>query len=343
MLVSMGIKEIAEHAGVSSTTVSLALNGRKGVSDATRLRIAEIAEKLDYRVPSERANLTTKLGTIVFAKIRRHGLILNQDQHSFILDYIEGINKGIRNTGYSFEISTQRIQSITEFVQNINYHQPKGLIVLGTELTGDDIISLKKISVPYVVIDTYFEHIAADYVDMANVAALHEIIGHLAVTRHREIGMVTCSIKSGNVIMREKGFKLALEHYGMDSGPHSLIEVQPGFDGAYAVMSRFLNNNGKLPMALFCYNDIAAFGVIKALKEHHVLVPKDISVIGFDDLPMSSMMDARLTSYRIPNREIGSLAVSTILKRISSKAEHSPTGMLVSGKLVSRDSVIKRM
>ncbi len=338
----MGIKEIAEEAGVSSTTVSLALNGRKGVSSITRNRILEIADKLNYRIPSDRIMPRPALGTILFAKIRKHGLILNQDQHSFILDYIEGINKGIRNTGYSFEIHTQQIQSIAAFVQDINARKPKGLIVLGTELTCDDIISLKRLDVPYVVIDTYFEHIASDYVDMANIPALHEIIGHFVATRHQDIGMATCKIKSGNVVMRERGFKLALEYYRLTYRDHSMIVLQPGFDGAYTSMLNHLEQNGALPQALFCYNDIAAYGVIKALKEHGISVPEDISIAGFDDLPMSFMMDAQLTSYHIPNKEIGALAASTILKRVTEKGSHHPTGILVGGTLVKRDSVAYR-
>ena len=92
----MGIKEIAAEAGVSKTTVSLALNGHKGVSDETRTRILEIARRMNYRLPSERIVHQESKGFIMFARLSKHGLILNRDQSSFIVDYIDSIKEIVR-------------------------------------------------------------------------------------------------------------------------------------------------------------------------------------------------------------------------------------------------------
>lgn len=108
-------------------------------------------------------------------------------------------------------------------------------------------------------------------------------------------------------------------------------------------MKACLGEGRKIPEGLFCYNDVAAFGVIKAFKEAGIKVPKDVSVVGFDDLPMSSMMEPHLSSVRVSNRQIGSSAAEILIERLETKKNHFPTGLLVSGSLIKRDSVARRI
>ncbi|MCF7929413.1 MAG: LacI family transcriptional regulator [Spirochaetales bacterium] len=338
----MGIKEIAELAGVSKTTVSLALNGHKGVSSKTRTRITRIAKDMNYQLPANKSSQRSYHGVIVFTKLRKHGLILTEDQNSFILHYIDGINHAVKNYGYTFEISTQNVnsmESMESFASGINMKQPKGVIVLGTELDSADVLALDGLEVPYVIIDTYFGQLSANFVNMANVAAVHNIIEHFSITGHTDISMITCTKKTGNVNLREQGFRLGMEYFQLPLSDRSFIPVSPGFDGAYLDMLKFLDGNKQLPEALFCFNDVVAFGVIKALKEHNITVPDDISIIGFDDMPMSSMMEPHLTSFRVPNEQIGSIAARSIIEQIQYKEAYSPRGTLVSGNLIVRDSV----
>lgn len=342
MLSYMGIKEIAEKAGVSKTTVSLALNGHKGVSEEMRLHIVALAKEMNYRVPGNRSYIQRQNGIIVFAKLSRHGLILNSDQNNFIVNYIEGIHHIVKEFGYSFEINTQRIETMDTFIAEINQKQPKGLIVLGTELKPEDILSLASLSVPYIVLDTYYEHIATDFVTMANISAVHTLVEHFVDKHHSDIMMVASGIATGNIAMRERGFRLAMEHYGLTISEQSFITVQPGFEGAYRDMLCYIHAKKHIPQALFCYNDVAAFGVIKALKDCGYAVPKDISIIGFDDLPMSLMMEPRLTSISVPTQRIGAIAARSLVEMLLSKSPHTIKSVLVQGKLVVRESVLDR-
>jgi len=338
----MGIKEIAELAGVSKTTVSLALNGQKGVSAKTRSRIAQIAKDMNYQVPTDRSSRHSYHGVIVFTKLRKHGLILNEDQNSFILHYIDGISHAVKDFGYTFEISTRHVdtpESMESFISEINTKQPKGVIVLGTELESADVLALGELEVPYVILDTYFGELTANFVNMANIGAVHNIIKHLSETGHTDIAMVTCTRKSGNVKLRERGFRLGMEFFNQSVSDSSFIPADPGFNGACEGMLKFLDSGRQLPEALFCYNDAAAFGVIKALKGRGISVPDDISIVGFDDLPMSSMMEPHLTSIKVPNEQIGSIAARSIIEQIRFKEAYSPRGTLVSGRLIVRDSV----
>jgi len=336
----MGIKEIAELANVSKTTVSLALNGHKGVSHQTRMKIAKLAKDMGYRVPGERTISHPSRGFIMFARLYKHGKILNTDQHSFIMDYIDGMNRMVRDSGYTFEIFDHHLKTIEFFINEVIDRKPSGVIILGTELEASDVSVLQSLPIPHIVIDTYFEEVATDYVDMANIGAVYDVVEHFIQTGHKNLCMVSSNIKSGNVVMRERGFLLALQHFNVAIPKPCVIEVSPGFNGSHYDMKEYLDQHDISDIeGLFCYNDIAAFGVIKALRERGIKAPRDISIIGFDDLPMSSMMEPHLTTVRVPNRQIGSIAAKSLIERLTSKKLHDPVGLLVSGSLIIRESV----
>lgn len=336
----MGIKEIAIEAGVSKTTVSLALNGHKGVSDETRARILEIAHRMNYRLPSERTVQHVSKGFIMFARLSKHGLILNRDQSNFIVDYIDSINDAVTKAGYTFEILDHTFTTVPALTDLLSSRKPKGIIVLGTELDEYDVQDLQSLPFTFVVIDTQFESACCDFVDMANIAALSNVIDHLVDRGHERIGMISCATPSGNIILRERGFALALERLALS--PASFLRIRPGFDGAYNDMTTYLKQGDRLPEAFFCYNDVAALGVIKALKEHGIRIPEDISIIGFDNLPMSSMSEPRLTTIKVPNRLIGTLATELLVKKLSTKQRKESITIQVNGTLVVRDSVMDR-
>ena len=336
----MSIKEIAERAGVSKATVSLALNGRRGGAHEPRIKVLKIAEEKGNRVPTKPIVDNKSLGFIMFARIYKPGWSPNEDQTSFIMEYINGMNRVVSDEGYTFEIFDYHSNRMDDFIGEVTFRKPKGVIILGTELSEEDVKALNNLPIPHLLIDTYFEQVSKDYVNMANIGALYEVVKHFDQTGHTSISMVTCRVKSGNVLMRERGFNLAASQLGL-SPSIPPIEVDPGFDGAYRDMQRYLAEGGRLPEGLFCYNDLAAFGVVKALKEYGLKIPQDISIIGFDNLPMSFMMEPHLTTVKIPNQKIGELAANAIINRIrnKSKESHAPLGMLVSGSLIIRESV----
>ena len=167
--------------------------------------------------------------------------------------------------GYSFGTLTRRLDSLSSFVADINENPPKGIIVLGTELETEDILMLSCLNIPYIVLDTYFEQIAIDFVSMGNIGAVHNLVGYLVKKHHRTISMVTSSVPTGNISMRERGFHLALDYFGLPFSEQSIIPVQPGFEGAYTDMLAYLKDRKSIPQAFFCFTDVAAFGVIKAL------------------------------------------------------------------------------
>lgn len=335
----MRYKDIAKIANVSVATISLALNNKPGISDATRQKILKIAKSLSDR-PSHHYPINQfKMGAIRFVRIVKHGHTLNRDHDVFISSYIEGMESEARSRGYNLEVSTFKTDDVAAIVELFNDLSIEGFVVLGTELNPGDITILANAKAPIVFIDTYSDFQEANFVDMDNLAAMFQIVKYFYDRGHRQIGMIRSDIHVKNFELRDTGFKKAIEHFNIPYTDKFIFTVDSTFTGAYQDMLKHLKRNQRLPTALFVVNDITAYGCIKALKERGISVPDDVSVIGFDDLPMSALMEPPLTTMKVSNARIGRYAMRLIVERIENDAELPSTKVSIGGELVERESV----
>lgn len=333
------IKDIAKAAGVSPAAVSLVLNNRPGVGEATRQGILEIARSMNYDFERS-TNLTRNRDeTIRFLHISRHGHVVNNEHEIFIANYIDGLSQEARKLRLNLEIFTIHLGSIEDIVKAAQDNRVGGTIVLGTELSPQEIRSFQSVNSPVVFIDNYDEVAGFDFVDMNNKESVFRIVEHFREKGHRDIGMVASYVTTPNFFMRAYAFKEALSFYGLTYSKEYQFNVDSTFPGAYRDMMDALSTRSNLPTALFCSNDIIAFGCIKALKEKNLRVPEDISVIGFDNLPTSAMLDPALTTIEVSKRQIGRLAVRLLNERMKSTHNIPNSKILVSGELVERSSV----
>ncbi len=331
------IKDIAERADVSIATVSLVLNNKPGVGQTTRRRVLEIAEELNYY---QRGNaITTDRGTIRFLKIARHGHTVNRDHNVFISDYIDGIVQTAKELRYKTEITSFQTTPIEKVADSIRHqHDLSGAIVLGTELSRSDVATFHNVPIPLVFIDTFLDYTPFDFVDMNNEDSVFRVIEHFLEKGHAEIGIVRSSVKTRNFWLRDTAFQAAMRFMGRPIESQFSFDVDSTFDGAYYDMKDHLHSGAVLPTALFCTNDIIAFGVLKALREAGARVPDDVSIIGFDDLPASALLDPPLTSIAVSKREIGSTAMSRLVQRIN-EPSMPPVKTVIGGTFMERSSV----
>jgi len=333
------LKQIAEAAQVSAATVSLALNNRPGVSAATRQRILTIAETLSKENGAQPFRPLSK-GSIRFLKIVKHSHIVNRDHDVFIAAYIEGIDKEARRHGCNLEITHITIDQVDDFIGHLNSSSSKGLIVLGTELNARDILAFEVVNVPIVVIDTTFDFINFDFVDMNNMEALFQIIRYFKENNHRDIGLIWGEdVQARNFELRRLAFEQAVRYYELPFNPRNILSVDSTFNEAYQGVLQYLKKGLKLPTALFSANDLIASACIKALKESGIRVPEDVSIIGFDNLPMCEMLDPPLTTMNVSKQQIGETAAQLLISRISQRKGAPTLKVSVGGKLVVRKSV----
>ena len=335
------IKDIAEKANVSIATVSLVLNKKPGVGDATRKRVLKLARDMDYITSPRFSSSIGTQGTIRFLKIARHGHTVNRDHNVFISDYIDGIVQTGKELEFKTEITSFRTTPMEKIVASIDSKPDlAGAIVLGTELSRKDVQMFERVALPLVFIDTFLDYVPFDFVDMNNVDSVFKVIDHFLAYGHREIGMVRSSIRTRNFHLREKAFLEVMNSFGFDVSRQNMFSVDSTFDGAYQDMTRYLIEGTKLPTALFCSNDVIAFGVLKAFREKGIKVPEDISVVGFDDLPSAALLDPPLTSMAVSKQEIGSTAMRRLILRIRNPAmPHAK--IVVGGTLNERESVAR--
>jgi DNA-binding LacI/PurR family transcriptional regulator len=332
------IKDIAKIANVSIATVSLVLNNKPGVSDDTRQKILQITKSL---VSSPQNQFLFNDGSpkaIRFLKIIRHGHVLNHDHNVFIASYLDGLEAEARLKGYNLEVTTLDSTDSAAILSALSHPNLQGLIVLGTELTEDDMNAFESITIPMVFIDTEYEHLPFNFVDMNNMEAAYQIIKHLIDNGHTHIGMIKTTVETGNFRLREQGFYSALQYFKIPLNRSYIFEVDSTFDGAYQNMLQLLKKNSSLPTALFSSNDIIAYGCIKAFKEFGLQVPEDISIIGFDDLPLSALMEPPLTTMRISKKQIGKMAMKLLLEKVESQSTVS-SKIIIGSELVIRNSV----
>ncbi len=329
------IKQIAQEAGVSLATVSLVINDKPGVSEATRNKILEIINSHGFTTNLTQVDNTNSSKSIRFLKFKKFGLVV--DENGFIGSLIDGVDIGARKLGYDVVITTileDNKQSVLEMVKN----DPRdGLIILGTELNSDDLKYFKDISVPIVLVDSYFEFEDYDCVVMNNTDAAYKAVKFLYEQGFRNIGHFESSVIINNFTERKEGYIKALNTLGLEYKPEYTFKLESTMEGAYRDMKRILQTNPKLPQAIFSDNDTIAVGAIKALKEFNVKIPEDISIIGFDDIPFCLMIEPALTTMKILKEEIGSMAA----KRLIEKIETNDTSVIkarVGAEIIERKS-----
>jgi LacI family transcriptional regulator len=333
------IVDIAKVAKVSPATVSLALNNKPGVSDEVRATIVALARELGYKIPGEDRPSRPEGSTIRLLKIVKHGHIVNERHNAFIADYLEGLETQAKSSGYTLEVGFFNKVPVGEIIAANRDLPVKGFVVLGTELDESDMTALEELALPLVFIDTFSPFSLHDCVDMNNTDEVFRIVRYFRDCGHRDIGLVKSTFETRNFKMRETGFYEALDYFSLPLDRGAVFSVDSEFEQSQVDMTRILGEGRKLPDALFCVNDIIAYGCMKAAREAGYGIPDDVSIVGFDDLPSSAMSDPPLTTIRVSKHQIGRRAMGLLIGRIEGNIEDKPEKVLVGGELVVRQSV----
>jgi LacI family transcriptional regulator len=331
------IKDIAAAAGVSAATVSLVLNGKGEISSVTRARVLEAVASLNY-VPRVAKSGSAAAATLRFLKIAKHGHTVNRDHSVFISDYIDGMSSEASRRSYKLEIASFEGQPISAVAETIAGAPISGVIVLGTELTEEDIVLIQTLGVPTVFIDTFHPIVDANFVDMNNEDAVHKVLARFQEQGFERIGFVTSHVGTTNFRLRREAFFSNVDRLGITIDPADILSVESTYEGSYLDTRRLLSDGLKLARCYFCTNDIIAYGFIRALREHGVSIPGDVSIIGFDNLPQSATMNPSLTTIEVSKRKIGYLAVAILDEIINAGEPQPPVKILVGAELVLRDS-----
>ncbi|MBN2884100.1 MAG: LacI family DNA-binding transcriptional regulator [Clostridia bacterium] len=334
-------KIIAEQAGVSVSTVSLVLNNKPGVGKKTRDKILRILMDNDIHPKNSESEILED--AICFCKIIKHGHILNDRHNIFISEYIDGVVREAKNRNIRVEMLTYENAVVSEVLIDLKRKNHFiGYIFLATELSIDEIHFLNSLEVPHVFLDANYPFEEGRFVTMDNSYMVYQAIEYLHRMGHTSIGMITARGCS-NFQCREVAFRQAIHSLGLTLSEENVFSVHSSLTVAYDELRKEFSKKKKtsLPSALFACNDLLAIGALHALHELNIRVPEDISLVGFDDLPTSSLIQPSLTTMSVPKVSIGRLAVNLLFDQNMEGDQYESQKYLLGGKLVERNSVKK--
>ncbi len=332
---ALKVKDIANMLGVSPSTVSLVLNNRPGISESTRQRIFDKLTELGYSNMIPKA--TTNYPNLRLVIYKKHGGVVS-DTH-FFSQVIEGIDTQTRKSGYNLLINyISGLDPVEEQLRCFNQSSCDGLILLATEMSPEDLTPFQTLKIPTVVLDSYFQFVQQDAVVINNMQGASEAIRHLTEMGHTRIGYLHSNVYINNFQERRDGVIQALRGAGLQLPESFLFSLTPSIDGAYNSMRRLLSQQPVLPTAFFADNDLIAVGAARALREAGYVIPNDISIIGFDDMPVAEAMNPPLTTIYVPKQRLGMLAVKRLISQIQQETAEF-VKIEVGTHLVCRQSV----
>lgn len=339
-------KEIAKQLGLSPSAVSFALNGKPGVSDETRKLIIETAEKMGYS-SAKLANAISKRRRICFV-IYANQLVSIAENTTFSTFVLQGAENAASSKGHSIMVKyVRKGEPIVKQLEDVS-DEADGFIILGTDLSPESENEMKDFFAsvedkPVVIIDSPLNFGGADCVLNDNYGGAFMAAEHLISRGLKRIGYLRAKYRISNFTLREAGLTDALKKAGLEL--ETSVDTEVSFDEAFKRIDEYLKTAVSLPEAFFAENDIIAAAAIRAFNAHGIAVPEQISIIGFDDIPICELTAPALSTVHSFKEQLGEIAVDIVSKKLNSLSSDSAANdrgcmtVSVSTKLHIRDSV----
>lgn len=309
---SITIRDVAKQAGVSVATVSRYINSSAPVSSTVAKRIEKVMNRLSY-VPHAAARTLASQKTLVV------GFLLNSMYNDFFGPMLYGIESVVQQNGYNMLVATTPPGKRFGGRPPLGAHNVDGLLVFADTLAEEDLRILYKQGLPIVLIHRSSpEGLEIPGVTVENKAATFALIDHL-VKKHdrRRIVFMRGPEKQEDSFWREQGYREALKSNGIKYDPKIMLHGDFERDIAYLSMKDFLASNNRPAFdAVFAGDDSAAIGVLDALEKSGLRVPKDVSVVGFNDMRHSAFLNPPLTTIQAPTHEVGRIAAKNLFNLI---------------------------
>ncbi len=319
------LEDVAAAAGVSRALVSIIMRGAPGASAHTRERVLAVAAEIGYR-PDSRARLLAQ------SRSRLIGVTLTV-HHPFHADLVQAIYPAAEQAGYEVVLSalTQH-RDEHRAVETLLDYRCEAIILLGPESRGSWLAALGD-RLPVVSLGRAMRRSAVDVVRTADGDGVRQAVDHLVGLGHRRIAHLDGARGSG-AAERRRAYRAAMRGHGLGAE----IDVLPGgqSEEVGTAAGRHLLARGPLPTAVVCYNDRTAVGLLESVHRAGVLVPEQLSVVGFDDSQLARLWSVSLTTVAQDATGLATLAVQRAVDRIN--GTHTGGETVLPPRLVVRAS-----
>lgn len=324
------IKEVSELAGVSISTVSRVINGNRIVVEEKRKRVLAAMEQLNYSPNTFAQSLATNRANAI-------GVVVNDLSSPFYGGMLHGIEEVINATDLHLIISSGQIQETSEkkAVEFLLNRRCDALIVHLESISDQDLSAWAKRG-KIVLVDRYVEEMADRCIYLDNQSGGKMATEHLIQKGHRRIAHITGHMGMHDSCERLEGYRDALEEAGIAYDPNLVVEGNFREESGSQAMQHLLDKNLDFT-ALFVGNDQMSAGAISAIRKAGMEIPKDYSIIGFDDILFARYLYPALTTIRLPISEMGRVSAQMAIQMIT--GEKVSIQQKFSPKLIERDSV----
>src|SRR5271168_587023 len=329
----MNIREIAKRAKVSTATVSRTINRIPTVKPQLAKRVWKAVDELGY-FPSMQAR------ALVSGKSRIFGLIVSEITNPFFPEIIHVFEETALQHNYEVLLTstvhdTERMKIA---VRRMLEHRVEGVAVVTFGMEESLLDDLKLRKVPLVFVDVgpqrpYVSNIRIDY-----LLVIRQALQHLAALRHERIGFITGPLVLKSAAARQDALLQSMQEIGMPVDPSLIVEGNHSLEGGEMAFGRMLRLEDR-PTAIICSNDMTAMGVMRKSRAENIMLPRDLSLIGFDNIRISQYMLPPLTTIEMSQSEIARLAFHALLEDVKRKTPNPKgTEYVLKTSLVLRES-----
>lgn len=314
------------------------MNDKPDINENTKKKIEKIAQEMGY----VRNVYATMLKSSVTHTI---GVIMPDSSNPFFSEVFKGIDKAARERDYQIIIMNSEgvYENEEKFIKTLLERRVDGILLFPMQESYEDIRELIKEHFPMVLVGREIDEWNVDEIFSDEVKGGYIATKHLIEKGRTKIKMITDQLYNSASFGRLEGFKKALKEKGISFSEndvklchhvHEGYHVQAGYDKTMEMLQKKEKFDG-----IFCYNDLIAYGAIKALKEKKVKIPQEVSVVGYDDIRFSRLIEPELTTVKVHKFEMGYQAFQMIYKRIKNKNRvNCSTRKVLDVELVVRNS-----
>ncbi len=331
---NLTLEDVAKQAGVSRSTASRVVNNDRNVSDKVRKRVQRVILNTGYQPHAAARSLASQRSRMI-------GLVLPRTVSSFFTDpYFPRLTQGVAQACNQHNLTLGLFILATQEDEERIYPRVsrQGLldgIIVQTARKNDKLLNrLINSEFPLIVAGRPFNTNGVSYIDVDNIEAARLEVNYLISLGYKRIASITGMMNSTAGIDRQEGYEKALADHGRQVDKTLIGEGDFTEQSGYAAMKKLIPVR---PDAVFAASDTMAIGAIRAVREEGWCIPGDIAIVGFDDLPVASQTDFKLTTIRQPIVQFGAQAVEALIDLIENGTKPSRR-IIMDTELVIRDS-----
>ncbi|MBO1511502.1 LacI family DNA-binding transcriptional regulator [Metabacillus bambusae] len=324
--------DVAKLAGVSQPTVSRVFSSGMNVKESKRERVLAAAKQLGYQPNALARGLTTR-------KTKMIGIVMREVQNPFYPEVLEKLYEQLSEKGYHIIfISSINNQIQEKEIRQLIEYSVEGVIITDALLSSNAAERFVQNDIKVVLFNRYIQGENYNAVFCDNYSAGYQIGRYLLNKGHRKVAFISGPLDTSTTIDRKNGFEKAFHEIGIVDYYFELGNYS--YDGGFQATFRLLDQYNDID-AIFCGNDITAFGAIDAARGKGLLIPDDISIIGFDDVKMSQWVNYSLTTWKQPIVEMVKNTIEILLNQINEGID-APQVKTLKGELIERNTVLNR-